>query len=88
MPYNYNIFSEVWEEAKELLMIKVHDHLIVLEVQDEITMKELEVAAELEAYVAKRLGPTAAVLAPERAGLLVTRLRKQGYTPKVSGGEA
>ncbi len=61
-------------------MIKIHDHIPVMQVNEDILIKELEVSAELNNYTIKKPGKTSVVL--NRVSKFINLLQKKGYMPQ------
>jgi len=66
-------------------MITVHEHLSVLKVNDEITMKELETAVKLASFKVNKLSPTTIVVNTDYLDKLINLLQRRGYNPKFEG---
>jgi hypothetical protein len=66
-------------------MIRIHDHLTVLETEDELTLQELRTTMDLDRYEVLRLSPRAVLMDAAQTNTLVAALQRQGYTPKVTG---
>lgn len=61
----------------------LHEHLTLIEVAEALILDDLYADPRTAQYLLTRLGPTAAIVAPNQMDALQARLLKLGHTPKV-----
>jgi len=66
-------------------MLKIHDHLLLLRVQDEQTVLELQAVVGLEAYIQKKLSPTTFIIKSDSYQELSNKLQGHNYKAKLVG---
>ncbi len=62
----------------------LHENLPVIEVAEKYILDTLLADPTTGQYILTRLSDTAAVLWPNHVELFLTRLKKQGHTPKIN----
>ncbi len=71
--------SELWTRYGE---VHLYEGLALLEVKDDITLRELEASTSLTQHILARLSPGLVVLADEAVDALFSELADQGYMPR------
>lgn len=61
----------------------LHESIPIVEVTDAYILDDLYADPRTAQFLLTRLAPTLAVVAPDQMDALLTRLIKQGHTPKV-----
>jgi hypothetical protein len=78
-PAIHEALSNLWTLYGQ---VHLYEGLALLEVKDDITLRELEATTSLTQHILTRLSPNLLVLADEAVDGLVDELSAQGYTPR------
>ncbi len=80
LPFEY---SNSTETSYVIAHPILHENLPVIEVTDPFILDDLYADPRTAQFLLTRIAPTLAVIAPAQTEALLTRLIKQGHTPKV-----
>jgi hypothetical protein len=68
-------------------VVTIHENAVLIECADDLALEELAAAVDLEAWVVRRLSPRAVMIDPEGVDTLMQRMRRKGYTPRITPAE-
>ncbi|MFQ5768267.1 MAG: hypothetical protein ACE5ID_09835 [Acidobacteriota bacterium] len=67
--------------------VKLHENLVLLEVEAASHLKELEALPQVRRAVVRRLNPTTVVLDPDLLGEMLEALERHGFLPRLESGD-
>jgi hypothetical protein len=84
LPLSKNVQAQFQRIAKRFGRVRAYENVTVLELADDLALRELSVNTRLLNHVVFQLSPRAVVLREEGLEQLIEEIQEQGYIPKIN----